>query len=189
MNSTSESLLLRLKHADDHKAWARFVQLYTPLLFYWARKNGLQSQDAADLVQDVLSLMFQKLPEFTYDPSKSFRSWLRTVTLNRHREICRRKSLDVVDATRSALANIPNEKSMAESTWDLGYKKSLVSSAMNLLEPEFRPTTWQAVKKYVLTGQQASEIAREFGVSVWTIYAAKGRLMTRLREELDGLLE
>ena len=189
MNSTSESLLLRLKHADDQNAWARFVQLYTPLLFYWARKNGLQTQDAADLVQDVLSIMFQKLPNFTYDPAKSFRSWLRTVTLNRHREICRRKSIDVFDATQSYLAKIPGDKNVAESTWDLDYQKSLFASAMNLLEPEFQPKTWRALKLFVTTDRQAAEIAKECGVSPWTIYAAKGRLMSRLREELDELLE
>jgi len=70
MNSTSESLLLRLKDSHDQQAWSRFVQLYTPMLFGWARGTGLQSQDAADLVQEVLTLVFRKLPAFSYDPSK-----------------------------------------------------------------------------------------------------------------------
>ena len=62
---------------------ARFVELYTPLLYYWARRVGLRRQDAADLVQDVFTLLVRKLPEFTYDRNKRFRAWLRTVTLNR----------------------------------------------------------------------------------------------------------
>ena len=56
------------------------MKLYSPLIYYWARKAGMQHQDAADLVQDVLTVAIQKLPEFEYDRAKSFRSWLRTVS-------------------------------------------------------------------------------------------------------------
>ena len=38
------------------------------------RRAGLQDADAADLVQDVVVVLFQKLPEFTYDPLRSFRT-------------------------------------------------------------------------------------------------------------------
>jgi RNA polymerase sigma-70 factor (ECF subfamily) len=189
MNSTSESLLLRLKSADDQQAWSRFVRLYTPLLFYWARRTGLQTQDAADLVQDVLTLVFQKLPEFDYDSSKSFRSWLRTVTMNKFRQWCRKKSLGAIDVTQSAWANVSERSSVAASTWDLNYQQALVARAMDLLKPEFQPRTWQALKEYAISGRPAGEIAQESGLSVWTIYAAKSRLMVRLREELSGLLE
>lgn len=189
MNSTSESLLLRLKSSDDQQAWSRFVRLYTPLLFYWARRTGLQTQDAADLVQDVLTLVFQKLPEFDYDKSKSFRSWLRTVTMNKFRQWCRKKSLGAIDVTQSAWANVSERSSLAESTWDLNYQQALVARTMDLLEPEFQPQTWQALKEYAISGRPAGEVAEESGLSVWTIYAAKSRLMVRLREELTDLME
>src|SRR5262245_44229902 len=83
MLSTSVSLLERLRRPRDAEAWARFVALYTPLLLAWAHRLGLQPADAADLVQDVLVLLFQKLPEFTYDPGKSFRHWLHVVLRNK----------------------------------------------------------------------------------------------------------
>ena len=41
--------------AMDQEGWTRFVQLYTPLLYFWARRLGLQEQDAADLVQTSLA--------------------------------------------------------------------------------------------------------------------------------------
>ena len=95
MATTSESLLFRLQNlgtSTDESAWEQFVSLYTPLIFYWARRTGLQQNDAADLVQDVLTKVFLKLPKLQYDRSRSFRGWLRKVTLNRYREIGRRKS-------------------------------------------------------------------------------------------------
>ena len=64
MHTTSLSLLERLRWPEEQETnWRRFVQLYTPLLFHWARKLGLSAEDAADLVQEVLTLLIQKLPE------------------------------------------------------------------------------------------------------------------------------
>ena len=76
---TPASLLERLRQPGQDQAWARFVDLYTPLLFYWARRLGCQESEAADLVQEVLLLLVRKLPGFTYDQHKSFRGWLRTI--------------------------------------------------------------------------------------------------------------
>src|SRR5438552_17277524 len=81
MYTTPVSLLERLHQPAADEAWQRFVKLYTPLLYHWACRVGLQGADAADLVQDVLTLLVQKLPEFKYDSQKSFRAWLRTVML------------------------------------------------------------------------------------------------------------
>src|ERR1700722_11673297 len=89
---TPASLLQRLRQPDEQGAWERFVDLYTPLIFFWACRMRLQAQDAADLVQDVFTTLLQKLPEFHYDPGKSFRAWLRTLTVNRWRDSLRRKA-------------------------------------------------------------------------------------------------
>ena len=181
--------MLRLKKAEDQEAWERFVQLYTPLLFYWAQRTGLQTQDARDLVQEILTIVFRKIPHFNYDPGKSFRSWLRTVTMNKHREFCRKKTISRNAATGSILNQVIDPKMSPESTWDLSYHRSLFATAMKGLEKEFRPRTWQALCRFVLEHRPAAEISAETGVSVWTIYAAKSRLLARLRDELDGLLD
>ncbi len=86
MNTTSPTLLERLRRPDEQDAWGRFVQLYTPLLYTWARHFGLGEADAADLVQEVFTTLVVKLPEFRYEPGKGFRNWLRTVILNKWRD-------------------------------------------------------------------------------------------------------
>ncbi len=150
MNTTSESLLFRLQHASDdcvdQNAWAKFVQIYTPLIFYWARKVGLQQADAADLVQDVLSIVFRRLPDFHYDASGSFRGWLRTITLNKFREKTRKKVTDVSVASNSMLEQIASPI-RAESTWDLDYGRMLLQQTMALMESDFQSETWKALIK------------------------------------------
>ena len=186
MDSTSESLLIRLRSPIDQEAWSRFVGLYTPLIFYWAHQTGMQTNDAADLVQDVLSIAFQKLPTFEYQRNGSFRGWLRTVTLNKRREHLRRNTVNALRGKDSALAQVADPS--ARETWDLQYRQALVARAMELLRDQFQPTTWQALTQYAIHGRPAQEVADEFKLSVWTIYAAKARLMKKLRLELEGLL-
>jgi len=190
MTTTSESLLFRLqteRNAPDESAWQRFVSIYTPLIFYWARKTGLGQSDASDLVQDVLTLVFQKLPDFKYDSNRSFRGWLRTVTLNKYREIHRRKSSRMATASDSMLENLA-PVAVAESTWDIDYARLLVAKSMEGMKDDFAAGTWDAIKLVISDGISVDEAAEKTGVSSWTIYSARARLMKRLRSELDGLL-
>ena len=51
--TTRLSLLIRLRDTHDRLAWEQFVGLYAPLVYGFARRNGLQDADAADVAQDV----------------------------------------------------------------------------------------------------------------------------------------
>src|SRR5436853_119899 len=80
---TSETLLGRLcQSPDDPAAWDRFVERYGPKIYGWCRSWRLQDADAEDVTQDVLLRLARTLRSFAYDPSRSFRGWLRTVTHN-----------------------------------------------------------------------------------------------------------
>ena len=82
------------------------------------------------------------------------------------------------------LASIPQ----AESTWDLDYGRILLKQAMDQMECDFEPATWQALKAVMSQSLTVDQAATEHGVSPWTIYSARSRLMRRLREQLDGML-
>src|SRR5439155_13391331 len=129
--NTPVSLLEQLRQPGEQENWKRFVQLYTPLLYYWARRVGASTEDAADLVQDVFTLLVRKLPEFTYDRHKSFRSWLRTVTLNKWRETRRRASVPVCDPQTGELANLAAADSAA--AWEVDYRARLLGRALDLM--------------------------------------------------------
>src|SRR6516165_2602837 len=143
MNTTSFSLLERLRTPAHQEAWGRFVKLYTPLLFHWARRVGLSSDEAGDLVQDVLTLLVQKLPEFSYDRQKSFRGWLRTITLNKWREKKRKPALPLVEVDP---ANLPAKEGQHDvaAFEEADYRQYLVRRALELMQAEFQPSTWKA---------------------------------------------
>jgi RNA polymerase sigma-70 factor, ECF subfamily len=188
MDTTSVSLLERLREPAQQEAWGRFVDLYTPLIYYWARRVGSSPEEAADLVQDVLTLLVQKLPEFRYDPEKSFRGWLRTLTLNKWRENRRRRGVAVAVASDGELAAVVSPDA-DDAFWQVEYRQHLVNRALKLMQAEFQDNTWKACWECVIAGKPAADVARELGLSVAAVYAAKSRVLRRLREELAGLLD
>jgi RNA polymerase sigma-70 factor (ECF subfamily) len=184
---TPASLLERLWQPGDQAAWARFVELYTPLLYSWARRAGLREADAADLVQDVFTVLVRKLPEFRYDPGRSFRAWLRTVTLNKWREN-RRRAVPVSEPGGPPLEEIAAPAD-GDSFEEAEYRRHLVGRALELIRNDFQPATWEAWCAHGVAGRPAAAVARELGLTVKAVYLAKARVLRRLRQELAGLLE
>ena len=187
MQDTPASLLERLRDPGADEAWATFVDLYTPLLYHWAHRSGLRDPDAADLVQDVFVLLLRKLPEFQYDGRKRFRSWLRTVALNRWREI-RRRQTTLVTVGDNTLDDIPDPAG-EEPFWEVEYRQHLARRLLEVMRKEFALATWQACWQCVVEGRAAAEVGKELGLSPGAVRVAKFRVLSRLRRELDGLLD
>ena len=57
------------------------------------------------------------------------------------------------------------------------------------MKSDFEPATWQAFWRVVTQGESGVEVARDLGMSVNAVYVAKHRVLRRLREELEGMLE
>lgn len=188
MNTTSVTLLERVRQAADQEAWRRFVQLYAPLMYAWARGTGLQVQDAADLVQDVFAVLVQRLPAFHYDRQGSFRAWLRTVLLNKWRENHRRRVPAPLDPAHGKLTELESPQDSGE-LGEGAHRRHHVRRVLELIENDFQPATWRAWREFVIAGRTAVDVAAELGLSVHAVYLAKARVLRRLRQELDGLLD
>src|SRR6476619_7370107 len=78
--TTRVTLLTQLRQdPSDQASWDEFVERYGRHIYRWCRQWKLQDADAEDVTQDVLVKLTQKLRTFAYDPSRSFRGWLKTV--------------------------------------------------------------------------------------------------------------
>ena len=189
VDSTSVSLLRRLRESDAEDDWVRFSKLYTPLVFYWGRSQGLDATDAADLVQDVMAKLVVKLREFQYDQSLKFRSWLRTISVNQARDLRRAKAY----RTATGLDNVDAPTQPGGNSVDLfdrqEYCVYLVARGRDLIRAEFEPLTWDACWKYAIEGRTAGDVAKELGITADAVRIAKCRVFSRLRKELEGLIE
>jgi RNA polymerase sigma-70 factor (ECF subfamily) len=192
MDTTSTTLLGRLRQPHDQEARSRFVKLYYPLLARYAeclaRTRPLSLQDREDLVNDVFLYLLEKLPVFTHDPQKSFRGLLRTILRNRACDLLRRRNcLPITDREPSFLE--VSTQDGAQLLEKEEYEHYLIERAKEVMKADFDQDTWQAVWENVVKERSAADVARQFGRSVEAIYAARYRILRRLREERAGLLE
>ena len=190
---TRPSLLVRIRDAQDREAWAQFVEVYAPLVYGLGRKRGLQDADAADLTQEVLRAVARSAERLDYDPRRgSFRGWLYTVARNKLNNFLagqRRQSRGSGDTDAQHLLEAQPAREMEESQWELEYQRRLFHWAAEQIRTGFEDSTWQAFWRTAVDGRPASEVADELGMNVGAVYMSKSRVLTRLRQELSGLME
>jgi RNA polymerase sigma-70 factor (ECF subfamily) len=133
----------------------------------------------------VFGVLLRQMPTFVYDQRKSFRAWLRTIAVNQWRARLRRKRLPIVSGADPE-AQIADP---AEAFWEEEYRQHIAARALAVMRQEFAPATWQACWETVVNERPAAEVGTELGLSPGAVRAAKFRVLARLRQELDGLLD
>jgi RNA polymerase sigma-70 factor (ECF subfamily) len=176
-----------LRQAGNETAWGRFVDLYTPILFAWARRCDETEDNAADLIQEVFVALVQFLPTFHSQPCGRFRGWLRTILLNKLRDRKRREARrGRVEGQRPVEETLPNH---AEQFWEAEYQREVTQRALQLMQAEFTPSTWKACWETVVQARSPADVAQELGLTENAVYLARSRVLRRLRQELRGLVE
>jgi RNA polymerase sigma-70 factor (ECF subfamily) len=188
---TRASLLVRLRDPRDEAAWREFVDLYAPLVYGFARKQGLQDADAADLSQDVLGAVAGAIGRLEYDPSRgSFRNWLFTIVrrkLSNWRRAERSRPHGGEDSkTQQVLEHWPApEKEEAE--WETEWQQRQFAWACAQVRRGVTEQTWQAFWRTSIEGQPNKQVAADLGLSVVAVYVARSRVLGRLKELIQSV--
>src|SRR5689334_4741122 len=78
---TRSSLLDRLRNWEDQAGWREFFDTYWKFIYGMAIRAGLSDHEAEDVVQETVTSVARKMPEFQYNPQRcSFKGWLKHVT-------------------------------------------------------------------------------------------------------------
>lgn len=190
---TRASLLVRLRDGTNHLAWQEFVTLYSPVVYGFARKRGLQDADAADLMQDVMRSISSAIGRLDYDRSQgTFRGWLFTITRNKifnHLSARRIRPQASGDSTTSRLLDSQPDPEFTDGadTWEMEYQRRLASMAMERIQSEFQAKTWRAFWLTAVEGRAVAETAKEVDLSPGAIYVAKSRVLARLKDEVEAM--
>jgi RNA polymerase sigma-70 factor (ECF subfamily) len=193
VTATPISLLERLRLRPDPASWQRLVDLYTPLIAGWLRGLGVQPADADDLTQDALATVVREVPEFQHNLRPgAFRRWLRGIVLNRLRSF--RRARQPVPAggnpfLEQALDSLEDPDSDLTRRWDEEHDRHVVRRLLELIAPEFEPATWGAFRMVVLEGKPTREAAVALALSPNAVRIAKSRVLSRFRQEIDGLID
>jgi RNA polymerase sigma-70 factor (ECF subfamily) len=112
---------------------------------------------------------------------------LRTILLNKLRDRQRRAArLEKALAQRPVEEELPDD---AERFWEADYQQALAQRALQIMQADFAPTTWRACWETVVRGRPLEEVAQELGLTANAVYIARCRVLRRLRQELNGLVE
>ena len=168
------------------------MDVYGPLIARWLSRSPLQNADHDDLTQEVLKVVVRKLPEFQRRREGSFRAWLRVVTVNCLRKFWRSSKHQSVATGDSdflqKLHELEDPHSALAKFWDAEHDRHVVRRLLELMGPQFEPTTLLAFRKVVLEGQQPAKAAAELGISVNAVFLAKSKILRQLRRETNDLL-
>jgi RNA polymerase sigma-70 factor (ECF subfamily) len=190
--NTRPSLLARIRDPRDGRAWAEFVDIYTPLIHQLARRKGLQDADAADLVQEVFRAVAGAIDRWDPDPRRgSFRGWLFRIARNLMVNYLiqqRRHPRGSGDSEAARLLEAQAAPPGPESElFDAEYRRRLFAWAAEQVRPEFREATWKAFWMAGVEGKDARAVAEALGVSVGAVYHNKSRVMARLRRRIEAI--
>jgi RNA polymerase sigma-70 factor (ECF subfamily) len=192
--NTSNTLLEGLQRRSSETAWQRLVDLYTPLIRNWLRRYALMDHDVEDLVQDVLSIVVRKMPEFRRSPQTgAFRRWLRNITVNCLRHFWRaqrfRPRCPDAEGFARILDMLEDPESGLSKMWDREHDEHVTRRLLAMIRPRFEPKTWLAFQRVALEGVPVDQVAAELGTSVNAIFIAKSRVVQMLRKAGQGLID
>ena len=190
-DSTASSLLHRVKQRDG-EAWSRFAKVYTPLVYGWARRGGLQQNDAADIVQDVFRTVFDKIDDFRHEgASSNFRGWLWAITRNRVRLFYRQAGPrpDAVGGSDAAhqMQQVPDLFESESDPSNANEQAAILDRALQLIRNDFSEQSWDAFRRVAIGGESATDVAADLGLSPSAVRQAKYRVLCRLRDEMAGM--
>jgi RNA polymerase sigma-70 factor (ECF subfamily) len=183
---TRASLLFRLRDPKDEVAWREFVELYIPVVYGYARKQGLQDADAADLGQEVLGLVAGAVGRLDYDPRRgSFRNWLFTLVrrkLINWRAARRNRAHGSGDAEVQQLLEQWPAPGGADQEWEREWQQRLFTWACEQVRQDVSDVTWQAFWRTAVAGEPTRQVAAGLGLTATAVYLARRRVLMRLQE-------
>jgi RNA polymerase sigma factor (sigma-70 family) len=187
---TRYSLLLRVCDPADSRAWGEFWRLYQPVVYRMARRFGLQVADAHDLTQDVLAAVSRAIQSWQPDPERGrFRTWLYAIVRNKTiAAVRRRRSGDHGTGDTDTMRRLQAKPVEAGDAFELEVRRAAFHQAADRVRTQVQPATWEAFWRTSVQGQSIDRTATELRLSTGSVYAARSRVLARLRSEIEAML-
>lgn len=188
---TSATLLARLgEDPYDQAAWAEFVARYRPGILAWCRQWRLQESDAEDVAQAVLLKLSGLMKTFAYDPSRTFRGWLKTLTHHAWRNLVderlRNNVISGDSSMRAVFESIEARDDLVRHLRD-EFRRELMDHAMMLVRPRVAPRTWDAFHLTAIEGLSGASVAARLAMKASHVFVAKSEVKMLIRDEIRRL--
>jgi RNA polymerase sigma-70 factor (ECF subfamily) len=160
------------------------------MVYRWCSRWGLQEADAQDVTQDVLTRLVVRLRDFRYDPSRSFRAYLRTVAGYAWRDLLddrRRREVGRGDTTHVELLDKVEARDDLAHRLDEEFDRELLDRATERVRDRVESQTWEAFRLTAIEGLSGVEAAARLGMGMFAVFKARERVQKMLRGEVAAL--
>ena len=165
---------------QDRKAFEELFRFYAPRLKAVLIKGGAGQQEAEEVMQEAMVLVWRKAGQF--DPSKASAStWIYTIARNRRIDLIRREkrpALDPEDPFFHEVSASPD----GEQVYTENQRAVIIREYMKTLPEE----QLLLVQKAFYEEMTHQAIAKELDMPLGTVKSRLRIAMRRLREQLSG---
>jgi RNA polymerase sigma-70 factor (ECF subfamily) len=183
---TTSTVLERLAASEDGRAWASLLTRFRGPILHLAQQMGLVPQDAEDVVQETLTAFVAGFRNGEYDRSKGrLSSWLLGIAS--HQIVAARRKLAIRNAhlktgKGTSFWNVQPAATPETELWAKEWERAILREYLAQVRAKVTPTTFKAFEMIVWAQRSPAEAAAELGISIKTVYNAKHRVLTRIRE-------
>ena len=188
LETTSPSLLSRVRDGADVEAWREFDARYGSLVVRYCRQCGLQLSDAEDIRQVVMMRLARSLRTFSYDRRRGrFRTYLGTVVRN---EVARHFGRPIppwsgVEEEEEQNLDEAPDRTDADGKWEREWMLHHLRLAMRRARETFHPRSMR-VFEHLLEGRSVEEVAGSFSMDPQAVHKVKQRIRDRLKQFVAG---
>ncbi|MBO5900177.1 MAG: sigma-70 family RNA polymerase sigma factor, partial [Lentisphaeria bacterium] len=198
--TTRKSLLARVRQGDEI-SWDDFYTEYEKLILCCGSDYGLSQNEKEELVQNVMCEIFQrdmlknfdseesyKDYFFTHDQTKGrFRNYLRQVVKYQAYKIMRSRKNDIRIDDDDNHIQISSPEDDWDNIWEFEWERHVLNMALVELRGRVQPDTFVAFEMYALQNRPVQEVAEFLNISVSSVYTAKSRCISVLKEAIKEL--
>ncbi len=194
--ATRASLLNRIKDPEDQESWKEFFDRYSKLIYSVAAKAGLVHVEAEEVVQETFITLVKTMPNFTYDPTKSFKAWLLKVTgrkvLDQFRKRKRQQNINEPSTARNGrtatIERIADPKSVdVDAIFEAEWRERIFEMAVEKVKTKVQASDFQIFDLYVIKKWAPSKVASTLGIRIDRVYLAKFRVGKQVEREVKAL--
>jgi len=188
--NTRQTLIARIRNQYDDGSWEDFVYFYRVYIHTVVNRMGVADCDVEDIVQNVLLTLWQKLPDFEYQPARcKFRSWMNNVTRKKVLDYFRKRGRYQTKVEKAGKmgelgVELPDIYAIAEDEW----KIHVSNIAWNNIKDDF---DGKAIECFQLfrEGKTVDQVCESLQLKSNSAYVLRKRVIDKLCREIRRLDE